>query len=121
MIVAGWIADWPNGSAVIPPLFSSGQVAAALSHNDEAIAANENYAMLQDPAIDKLISEAYAERDLTTQYHLWGEVDKAIMAKAVVIPVIYSTALRMEGTKVRGAVISASFGEPDLATIGVAK
>lgn len=121
MTVAGWVPDWPNGSAVIPPLFSSGQVAAALSKNDNAIASNENYSMLQDPAIDNLISEAFAERDLTTQYHLWGEVDKALMTKAVVIPVIYSTALRMEGTKVRGAAISASFGEPDLATMGVAK
>ena len=35
MVLAGWVPDWPNGSAVIPPLFSSGQVAAALSKDDE--------------------------------------------------------------------------------------
>jgi peptide/nickel transport system substrate-binding protein len=118
IILGGWIADWPNGSAVIPPLYDADQVTAALKDKSE-IPANLNLSELVDPTIEKLISQAYAEPDLTTQYHLWGEIDKAIMTQAVTIPIIDATGLRMMGTKVRGAVMSAGYGEPDLATLGV--
>ncbi|HEY2794791.1 MAG TPA: ABC transporter substrate-binding protein [Micromonosporaceae bacterium] len=120
MMYAGWVPDWPNGSAVIPPLFSSQQVTDVLTGRSVS-ADNQNYSMLVSPTIDNQIKQANAAQDLSTQYHLWGELDQEAMKEAAVIPVIYPDALRMSGSNVRGATISPSFGQPDIATLGVVK
>lgn len=112
MIYSGWLADWPNGSAIIPPLFDGAQTHGPADQN-------LNFSELDDPDINALIQQAYAEPDLQTQYHLWGQIDEKLMDEAVVIPIIFPEALRMIGSNVRGAVMAAAFGEPDLATIGV--
>lgn len=112
MIYSGWLADWPNGSAIIPPLFDGAQTHGPADQN-------LNFSEVDDPEINNLIKEAYAEPDLATQYHLWGQIDEKLMDKATVIPIIFPAALRMIGTNVRGAAMAAAFGEPDLATIGV--
>jgi len=120
MTYAGWVPDWANGSAVIPPLFSGAQVAAALANPVDA-RANNNFSMVDNPSLDAQINDAFKTTDLTTQYHLWGDLDKYIMEHAYIIPVLFIRALRMEGTNVRGATISPAFGQPDLSTIGLGK
>src|SRR5687767_2021164 len=44
LIWAGWIPDWSNGSAVIPPLFKSDAVA-----DEPKEIGGSNYSYLQDP------------------------------------------------------------------------
>jgi peptide/nickel transport system substrate-binding protein len=110
LIYGGWVPDWPNGSAIVPPLFGSAQLAGPAAEN-------LNNAQVRDQ--DAAIAKAFAEPDLTTQYRLWGQLDMAIMKEAAVIPILYPDALRMTGTNVRGAVISTGSGQPDLATIGL--
>lgn len=111
LMYGGWVPDWPNGSAIIPPLFGSAQLKGPA-------AANLNSAQVRDQ--DAAINKAFAEPDLTTQYKMWGQLDMAIMKEAAVIPILYPDALRMIGTNVRGAVISTGTGQLDLATIGLA-
>ncbi len=118
MLYAGWVPDWPNGSAVIPPLFSAATVTAA-QQDPKASASNLNYSMVTDSVLGTQVTEAFAQGDLSAQYHLWGQLDHTIMDDAYVIPVLYPSDLRMTGTKVRGAVVTPSFGEPDLSTMGV--
>jgi len=119
MVYAGWVPDWPNGSAVIPPLFSSGQVTAALA-DPAADDANLNFSMVVNKSLEDQINQAFAVSDMSAQYTLWGQADKTIMDQAYAIPVLYIRALRMEGTKVRGGAITPAYGEPDLSTLGVA-
>lgn len=111
MMYTGWLPDWPNGSAVIPPLFSGAQISNPASNLD--------FAELNDPTINSLIDQAYAESILTTQYHLWGELDRKIMEQAAIVPVLYTRALRMFGSNVRGAQLTAAYGQPDLTQIGL--
>jgi peptide/nickel transport system substrate-binding protein len=118
MLYAGWVPDWPNGSAVIPPLFSAATVTAA-QQDPRLKGANLNFSMVTDPALQTQINEAFAQSDLQSQYHLWAQLDRNIMDNAYVIPVLYPSDLRMSGTKVRGAVVSPAFGEPDLSSMGV--
>jgi peptide/nickel transport system substrate-binding protein len=113
MMYAGWIPDFPNGSAVIPPLFDSRLIPKENS-------GNQNYSNLTDPAVDQEIDQAMQEADLTRQAAAWGALDEELANKAVVIPVLYMKALRMQGTKVRGAFIHPAFGQPDTAALGLA-
>ena len=112
MIVSGWVPDWPNGSAVIPTLFDGAQTQGDASQN-------LNYSMLNDPDINKAIVAANNEENIQVQYKLWGDLDRQIMAKAAVIPVLTIGALRMYGTDVRGVTIAAGYGEPDLTVVGL--
>ncbi len=118
LVYAGWVPDWPNGSAVIPPLFSSQQVTAALA--DPSLSnSNYNFSQVVDSTLQSQINSTFAVDDLPTQYHLWGQLDQQIMTQAYVIPILFTHDLRMTGTKVRGAVVTPAFGEPDLSSMGV--
>jgi peptide/nickel transport system substrate-binding protein len=106
----GWVADWPSGSAVIPPLFLG---------CDEC-AGTYNLSYLNDPEVDELINTAFAELDPNRQNQLWGELDSLIQEKAATIPLMYTDALRMYGSNVRGAFMHPQYGMPDLSSIGLA-
>jgi peptide/nickel transport system substrate-binding protein len=110
----GWIADWANGSAVIPPIFS-GKVIPPDDGNG-----NQNMSLLNDSAINSMIEEAMAESDLDRQYQMWGEIDQKIMELAPIIPLLYMSSLRMAGSNIRGAFIHPQFGSPDVTALGLA-
>lgn len=112
---AGWVADWANGSAVIPPLFSSKVIP-----KGETATGNKNFSLFEDPEVDRLIDEAMAEANLEAQWRLWGELDERIQEKAPVIPMLYQKALRMTGSNVRGGFIHPAFGQPDVCALGLA-
>jgi len=116
LILTGWIPDWANGSAVIPPLFDG-----RLIPTKSAASSNLNFSLLNDPAINKLIDDALAEDKLDVQYNLWGKLDEQIQQQAVTIPIVYNKVLRMAGTNVRGGFVHPQFGQPDLASIGLGK
>jgi peptide/nickel transport system substrate-binding protein len=113
LMYAGWVPDWANGSAVIPPLFSS----RVIPKNGGT--GNTNFSNLTgfDPQID----EALAEPRLDRQYKMWGDLDEKIQQQAATIPVLYGKALRMTGNNVRGGFIHPQFGQPDLCAIGLAR
>jgi peptide/nickel transport system substrate-binding protein len=111
---AGWIADWPNGTAVIPPLFDS-----AVIPTGEGATGNKNFSNFRNKDVDDLIEAAMAEADLDAQYRLWGELDQKIQEQAAIIPMLYLKALRFAGSNVRGGFIHPAFGQPDLCALGL--
>jgi peptide/nickel transport system substrate-binding protein len=115
LLWAGWIPDWANGSAVIPPLFDGRLIPTKANATN-----NQDYALLNDPEINDMISAALAESVPERQYRLWGELDQKIAEQAVTIPIVYMKALRMAGTNVRGGFIHPQFGQPDLCALGLA-
>jgi peptide/nickel transport system substrate-binding protein len=114
LIYAGWIPDWANGSAVIPPLFKGSEVATRAGDSG-----GSNFSYMIDADVDKAIDEAFAESNQERQWNLWGELDSKIQQKAATIPVLYSNAIRLHGSNVSGAFIHAGFGMPDLAALGL--
>jgi peptide/nickel transport system substrate-binding protein len=113
---AGWVADWANGSAVIPPLFDGRLIPTKANATN-----NLDYSNLNDPGINDLITQALQESVQDRQYALWGELDEKIQALAVTIPIIYQKALRMSGTNIRGGFIHPQYGQPDLNALGLGK
>jgi peptide/nickel transport system substrate-binding protein len=113
---AGWIADWANGSAVIPPLFDGHNIPKGALANG-----NQNFAMLDNPQINDGIAAAMAESNLEQQYRMWGDLDQQVMQQAAIIPLLYMASLRMVGSNVRGAFIHPQFGAPDVSALGLAK
>jgi peptide/nickel transport system substrate-binding protein len=106
----GWLPDWPNGSAVIPPLFDG----------CDPCTGTYNLSYLNEERVNDLIDQAFAEQDPERQYRLWGELDSLIQEQAATIPLLYTHGLRMHGSNVRGAFIHSQYGMPDLSTVGLA-
>lgn len=113
LIFCGWLPDWPNGSAVIPPLFDGRNLPAP------GKTGTNNYSFFHNEEIERLIDEAIAEPDLERQYKLWGELDQKIIEQAAAIPIIYNDGQRMYGSNVTGVFISAQYAMPDLSAIGL--
>jgi peptide/nickel transport system substrate-binding protein len=106
----GWVPDWPNASSVIPPLFDGRSLGQG----------SYNLSYLNDEQVNEMIDTAFAEEDLDRQYRLWGELDSVIQETAATIPLLYTNALRMHGSNVRGAFIHPRYTMPDLSAVGLA-
>ncbi|MEV6925786.1 ABC transporter substrate-binding protein [Dactylosporangium sp. NPDC051485] len=115
LLWAGWIPDWANGSAVIPPLFDGRLIPTKANATN-----NQDFGLLDDPEVNEAISAALAESVPDRQYREWGELDQKIAEKAVTIPIVYMKSLRMAGSNVRGGFIHPQFGQPDLCALGLA-
>jgi peptide/nickel transport system substrate-binding protein len=116
LLWAGWIPDWSNGSAVIPPLFGSNALA-----KEPGVIGGSNTSFFEDAEIDKAIEDANLESNIERQWKLWGEIDNKLQAKGVSIPIIYGKAIRLHGSNVGGAYIHSSLGMPDIASMGLIK
>jgi len=120
IMLAGWIPDWANGSAIIPPIFY-GAVIPPINPVTGKAAGNVNHMMLNDPKINDLIDTALAETDMERQYTLWGDLDQQIQQMAVTVPILYEKAIRLTGTNVLGGFIHPAYGMPDLTALGLAQ
>jgi peptide/nickel transport system substrate-binding protein len=116
LIYAGWVADWGNGSAIIPPLFDGRNISRG---PDGHGVGNINFPLLNDKKINDQIDAALSESDFGRQWALWGDLDMQIQSKAVTIPVLYEKSLYLMGSNVRGAFNHPAFGTPDLVALGL--
>lgn len=111
IMTSGWGPDWPNGSSVIPPLFS-GPLA--------LVEGTSNYSQLKDPKIDEMIDKANKTTDLTKQAKLWGDIDEAIVKTGATVPTVWSKTTQMFGSGVKGAFLHSFYGEIDVNALSVA-
>ncbi len=68
---AGWGADWPNASTVIPPLFD-GRVNLSPASN------GSDYGYYNSDTLNKMIDNAYATTDAAAQAKLWGDMTSTL-------------------------------------------
>jgi len=120
LILAGWVPDWANGSAILPPLFA-GSVIPKLNPVTGKAAGNVNWPLLDQAKINDQMNVALGETSLDRQYALWGELDQTIQEQAVDVPLLYEKAIRLTGSNVLGGFIHPAFGMPDLCSLGLAQ
>lgn len=110
---AGWGADWPSASTVVPPLFDGRiQLNPASNGND--------YGYYNNPELNKMIDAAFAETDLAKQATLWGEMDEFLAKDVAYIPLQNQKFFLAWGSGVKGWVDNPTTSNyPDLGAIGV--
>jgi peptide/nickel transport system substrate-binding protein len=92
---AGWIEDFPDPYAALFVPFS-GEAIVPIN--------NSNWAVLNDPAVNKAIDSAAAITDQTARYQAFANADKMIVDDAAAIPEIWSDNALLEGSKVKGVL-----------------
>lgn len=111
---AGWGADFPSASTVIPQLLDSrSQISAGGPGQDYGYFAND--------AFNAEIDKTAAITDGTAREKAWGQLDtEAVTKYYAVIPLINDQFLFVHGSNVDGAVVNTTFtGYYDLATVSV--
>jgi peptide/nickel transport system substrate-binding protein len=92
---AGWIEDFPDPYAALYVPFS-GKAIVPIN--------NSNWAVLNDPTVNKEIDNAAAISDPAARYKAFAQADKAIVDSAAAIPEIWSDNALLEGSKVKGVL-----------------
>jgi peptide/nickel transport system substrate-binding protein len=92
LIFSGWGQDYPDGEATVDVLL-----------NGEGIVpkGNTNYAYFNEPSINKKLDDLKAESDRSKAAIGYADLDQEIMTNyAPLIPLYYSKAFNMRGSKV---------------------
>ncbi|GAA5002016.1 ABC transporter substrate-binding protein [Actinopolymorpha pittospori] len=108
----GWCLDWPSATTVFPAIFDGRLI--ALNPN-----AAPNKSFLNEEDVNTEIDRISA-LPLDQQPAEWAKLDKTMTEKYLpVIPVSYSTANFLFGSKVGGVVLDAFAGGPDFTKLFV--
>ncbi|MEU6145793.1 ABC transporter substrate-binding protein [Streptomyces sp. NPDC047081] len=75
-----WGADWPTGYGFLEQIVDGGAIKPS---------GGTNLMELNDPAINKALSEAIANTDTAARTKAWGDIDKMVMDNASVVPLFY--------------------------------
>jgi len=110
---AGWGADWPSGSTVLPPLFD-GRV------NISAGGSGQDYGYFNDAEVNAAIDKAYTITDAAEREKAWGAIDAMIVKKVGVIPLINQKFTFTFGSGVKNFEVNSLMGGyVDFANIAV--
>jgi peptide/nickel transport system substrate-binding protein len=93
---AGWGADWPNASTVIPPMFTE--------------KGGWDLSQVDDPAFNAKVDAALTELDRTKQATMWQDLNKEAMQNVWTIPTFFQLSHTIAGTKVGSIYRWAAYG-----------
>ena len=91
----GWLKDFADPETLLNPVFNGKNILTE---------ANSNFALLDDPAINKQMDEAEVVNDPAERNQAWGEVDKAITEDAAAIPWLWDTQAMLRSENVNAVV-----------------
>ncbi len=91
----GWLKDFADAETLLNPVFNGKNIL------EEG---NSNFALLDDPAINKMMDEAEVVNDPAERATAWGEVDKALTETAAAIPWLWDKQPMLRSTNVNGVV-----------------
>jgi peptide/nickel transport system substrate-binding protein len=95
LALSSWQPDFPSAMDNIEPLFASDMIGNG----------NYNISRLSDPHVDALIDQAEGIINQTAAGKIWAQADKAIVADAAVVPLVYNKNSFLRGSNVKNFYI----------------
>ncbi|MFE5817104.1 ABC transporter substrate-binding protein [Streptomyces sp. NPDC056479] len=80
MLSMAWGADWPTGFGFLDQIVNGAAIKPS---------GGNNLMELDDPKINKALTDAIANTDDAARTKAWGDIDKMVMDNASVVPLIY--------------------------------
>jgi ABC-type transport system substrate-binding protein len=109
LMMMAWAADWPTGYGFLDQVVAGDTIKAS---------GNTNLSELNDPTINKMVSDAIANTDTAARTAAWGQIDKAVMDQAVIVPLVYRKDLLYRPTSATNVFVTQAYGMYDYLTIG---
>ena len=91
----GWLKDFADPETLLDPVFNGKNIL------DEG---NSNFALLNDPKINKAIDDAEVVNETDARNKAWAEVDKMVTETAAGIPWLWDTQAMLHAENVNGVV-----------------
>lgn len=117
LMLAGWCADWPSSSAIVPPILGPDNLLAPKGPN------TNNYSRFNDAGVNAEMKRIATQvTDSKQAATAWADVNQKIMDSAPLVPTINDGGVYVVGSKLTGLDITPTFGgEIDLLKVGVKK
>jgi peptide/nickel transport system substrate-binding protein len=80
LMMTAWGADWPTGYGFLDQIVDGSAIKPSGGNNLQE---------LNDPAINKALSDAISNTDTAARTKAWGDIDKMVVDTATVVPLIY--------------------------------
>jgi peptide/nickel transport system substrate-binding protein len=111
LAIGGWSPDWPDGYGMMDELVDGNTIVAT---------GNTNIAELNDPKINGMFASANNPAlTLAQRSAIYGQIDKAAMAQAVILPNVYAKNLLYRPPSLTNAYAYSPYGEYNYAVLGV--
>jgi peptide/nickel transport system substrate-binding protein len=107
---ASWGADFPTPYGFMQVLVDGRGIKQS---------GNNNYAEINDPAINSLIDQAKAEPDAQKAAAIWSQINRKVMDTGTMLPFVYDKALNYRNPRMTNVFVNDYFGMDDFSTLGV--
>jgi len=107
-----WGADWPSGYGFLD------QVIDGTTIKD---AGNTNLSELNDPTINKLISDTIQNTNTDARNKAYSDLDELVMKQAAIVPLIYVKVLLLRPSSVTNVSFAKAYGMYDYLNTGSTK
>ena len=109
LMMMAWGADWPTGYGFLDQIVAGDAIKAS---------GNSNLSELNDPTVNSLLNSAIQNTDAAQRTTAWGQVDKAVMAAAAIVPLVYRKDLLYRPATATNVTVTPAYGMYDYLNIG---
>jgi peptide/nickel transport system substrate-binding protein len=101
LMMMAWAADWPTGYGFLYSIISGKAIIAS---------GNSNLSELNDPQINSQIDAAIQNTNQAAREKAWGDIDKAVMDQAVIVPLTYRKDLLYRPPNATNMFVTQAYG-----------
>ncbi|MFF4315852.1 ABC transporter substrate-binding protein [Streptomyces sp. NPDC001507] len=113
MMMMAWGADWPTGYGFLDQIVDGSAIKPS---------GGNNLMELNDPQINKALSDAISNTDATARTKAWGDIDKMVLDNASVVPLVYRKNLLIRPTSATNVTVTQAYlGMYDYTLLGSSK
>jgi peptide/nickel transport system substrate-binding protein len=109
LLMMAWGADWPTGYGFLDQIVAGDAIKAS---------GNSNLSELNDPTVNKLLSDAIQNTNAAQRTTAWGQVDKGVMQQAAIVPLVYRLDLLYRPANATNVTVTPAYGMYDYLNIG---
>ncbi len=108
--LGGWAADWPDGFGFLYDITDGAAIAPA---------GNTNIEELNNPAVNALFNTAAGDTNTASANAIYAEIDKDVMAQAVILPIVYQKVLLYRNPNLTNVYMDQYYGMYNYAVLGL--
>jgi len=110
LMMMAWAADWPSGYGFLQQIIDGTAIKAS---------GNSNLSELNDPGINKMLDDAIGNTDSAARIKAWGDIDKAAMEQAPLVPLLYRKDPLYRPDHATNVFVTEAYGMYDYLNLGV--
>ncbi|MEU6404517.1 ABC transporter substrate-binding protein [Streptomyces sp. NPDC046985] len=100
MMMMAWGADWPTGYGFLDQIIAGTAIKPS---------GGNNLSELDDPKINKALSDAIANTDTAARTKAWGDIDKMVLDNASIVPLVYRKNLLLRPTSATNVTVTQAY------------